>query len=307
MQEDIHLHVIRGDSAPAAPDGVPGPLRLLEAIEERCGRREFWPEATQRELAAQLQTTDRSVRVWSDVLEAAGVAAWRPRGGGRASTCYLLQTGAVARRAVENALVGGPMWRRGRPADASGHRSDASGHASGQHNADSGDASGQGRTLPVTPAYTLSSSSSSHLPEAEALPVADRDEIGSIPRPDIRLFPQPSPGITLPGRLLQMGIDPEDTLVIALLGVSEDVREAALLRAFEKRARTPRYVLRCLESVRLLAMAPQLTATVPSEPSEPAPPDELAEVEPPVLDADWLAAEGDALTDALFGALGWEA
>lgn len=307
MQEDIHLRVIRGDSAPAAPDGVPGPLRLLDAIEGRCGRREFWPEATQRELASMVGATERSVREWLLVLRSAGVAVWSTGGGGKPSTCYLLQSGETAREAVRSTLAGRPVWR---PAGPSGLVADSSGLSSGQHNADSRESSGLAATLPVSlpvgrPSTMSSSSSSSPLPVEDSLPEEDQAESGRTDR-DHRLFPGPDSGLTLAGRLAKIGVAATSRLLDALHVVPEEVREATLWRAFHHRATTPAYVFKVLDSVQMLHVAGAIRLPAPAPEPTHATAEDVDEPELAV-DADWWAAEGDALTDAFEAALGWEA
>lgn len=93
----------------------------------------------------------------------------------------------------------------------------------------------------------------------------------------------------------------------------ESVRNEALKRAIARKADTPEYVDECLRTAYVLEQSKKLPT--PAEvfelltgcPLELR--DEPAAVDEPELsvDADWWAAEGDALTDAFEAALGWEA
>lgn len=282
MQESVEPRMrVVGAGGPETPDGVPGPLRLLALLEELCGPREFWPGATYRELAWRLGTTDKTASQWMDVVEEAGVGKWRRAGGRKPSTCYLLVAGRAAHDAVVAVLERRPVWRSGAQRDSTG-QTDSSGHASGHGappaHADSDGPSGHAETLPVMlpvirpveRPYTTSSSSSSSssaLPVDAELPVEDQDETGSPP-PPYALFPGPDCGLTLPGRLARMLIDPKEWLVTALNVAPAELREAALLRAFEHRAKSPTYVLACLETLQLFAAAARSAVSVVGE--EPA-------------------------------------
>ena len=103
-----------------------------------------------------------------------------------------------------------------------------------------------------------------------------------------------------------MGIDPKDHLVTALLLAPVEIREAALLRAWEYEARSPRYVLGCLETLQLLAIAargapspaPSAPASGQSHGSAFASSREVEKQEP-LDDEAWLEERSTDLLDSL--------
>lgn len=251
------------------------------------------------------------MREWLDVLKDAGVVVWLLGGGGKPSSCYLMQSGDFARETVIAALAGRPVWRPAVAGASSGSSGLSSGLSSGQHNADSTGPSGLAGTLPVSlpvaRPYTTSSSSSSsssRLPEASPVPEEDQDETGSHTSRDPALFPGPDCGLTLFGRLARIGVA-ADARVLDALGVAPpEIVEATLWRVYQHRGGSPRYVLRTLDSVQTVALAQRIPLRVTdAAPSAPEPAPEPADEVEAALEDDWIEAEAGLLLDAFEAAL----
>ncbi len=325
-QSEARLRVVGGDSAPAAPDGVPGPLRLLALLEELSGPLMSWT-GTKAEIARGVGVSERAVYEYLQTLYRAGVVSWRRAGkGGRGTTYHVLVRGEAASRRV---LLQPRTWSNlrgpGLPVEVTYGRA---AQPSGSHNADSNEADreaiggfdalpeGWGEGLPEGSPYTLSSSSSSSSP----LPEDHRVPTG---RPAGNLAPHPAltaDEVNLQTLLVSMRVEPERGLVSRLMRAPVSVRNEALKRAIARKADTPEYVDECLRTAYVLEQSSKLPSVsevyelLTGEPLElpshheaiDEPPDAAVEVEATPLDADWLVARGDALTDAILGALGLE-
>lgn len=239
MQEDIHLHLVRGDSAPAAPDGVPGPLRLLDLIERLCGPREFWT-GTKVDLAERLRANEKTCRQWFAVVEAAGAVAWVKAGGGKPGTVYMLRRGADGIEAVRAAMMRG-IWASSSPGQHNASPGQSPGRSPGQHNADSGASPGQPDVRPVSrpvgEPYTGSSSSSS---SSSGHPV-DHPPTGTDRDPE---------PLTYAARLYAIGVQPTEELLRELLLAGPDIADLAIRVTWEKGGHTPLYVLKTVRSLR---------------------------------------------------------
>ncbi|MGE0227786.1 MAG: hypothetical protein AB7I38_11105 [Dehalococcoidia bacterium] len=238
-QSEASLRVVGGDSASAAPDGVPGPLRLLALLEELCGPREFWT-GTKVDLADRLRANEKTCRQWFAVVEAAGAVAWVKAGGGKPGTVYMLRRGAEGIEAVRAAAMRG-IWASASPGQQDASPGQSPGRSPGQHNADSGASPGLSDLRPVSrpvgEPYTGSSSSSS---PSSGHPV-DGPPTGNNPDPE---------RLPLAARLYAIGVQPTEELIRELLLAGPDIADLAIRVTWEKGGRTPLYVQKTVRSLR---------------------------------------------------------
>ncbi len=325
-QSEARLRVVGGDSASAAPDGVPGPLRLLALLEELSGPLMSWT-GTKGEIARGVGVSERAVYEYLQTLYRAGVVSWRRAGkGGRGTTYHVLVRGEAARqRVLQEPRVWSNLRDRALPVEMTYGR-DA--QPSGSHNADSNVAGGEGIEaigalpegweigLPEDSPYTLSSSSSSSSPLPEDHRVPTGRAAGNVARhPSLS-----ADEVNLQTLLVSMRVEPDRGLVSRLMRTPVSVRNEALKRAIARKADTPEYVDECLRTAYVLEQSSKLPPVsevyelltgepldLPSRLEGIGEPDAPLEPDPGPLDDDWLTAEGDALTDAFLGALGMEA